>query len=97
LKKKVAVLYGEKCKKMECIVCLKRQEEGTMEVKISEELSREDRQKRTGDNGDEDCEMKECLMRLKAWQTENLMAPRGMDRFAESSGKTKSETTIKRG
>jgi SUMO ligase MMS21 Smc5/6 complex component len=81
---------------MECIVCLKRQEEGTMEVKISEELSREVRQKRTGDNEDKDCEMKECLERLNAWQTENLMAPHGMDRFEEPFGKTKSETTIKR-
>ncbi len=28
-----------------------------------------------------DLEMEECLSKLKVWQTENLMAPRGMDRF----------------
>jgi hypothetical protein len=27
-------------------------------------------------------EMRECLTRLKVWQTENLMAPHGMDRYA---------------
>jgi hypothetical protein len=32
---------------------------------------------------DEDREMEECLAKLKVWQTENLMAPHGMDRFAE--------------
>jgi hypothetical protein len=32
---------------------------------------------------DSDREMNECLARLKVWQTENLMAPHGMDRFAE--------------
>ena len=28
-----------------------------------------------------DLEMAECLSKLKIWQTENLMAPRGMDMF----------------
>ncbi len=28
-------------------------------------------------------QMQECLARLKVWQTENLMAPQGMDRFSE--------------
>ncbi len=28
-------------------------------------------------------EMMACLGRLKEWQTENLMAPHGMDRFRE--------------
>jgi len=60
-----------------------------MKVIISERLSRKVQQKRTRDYEDEDREMKECLVRLKAWQTENLMAPHGLDRFAESSGKTK--------
>jgi len=49
---------------MGCRVCLKRQEEVTMEVMIREKLSREVRQKRNGDDEDEDCEMKECLVRL---------------------------------
>lgn len=30
-----------------------------------------------------DREMMECLTRLKVWQTENLLAPHGMDKFAE--------------
>jgi len=30
---------------------------------------------------DKDREMEECLAKLKVWQTENLMAPHGMDRF----------------
>jgi hypothetical protein len=55
-----------------------------MNVMISERLGRKDQQKRTRDDEDEDREMKECLVRLKAWQTENLMAPHGLDRFAES-------------
>ena len=32
---------------------------------------------------DVDREMMECLTRLKVWQTENLLAPHGMDKFAE--------------
>ena len=32
---------------------------------------------------DVDGEMRECLTRLKVWQTENLLAPHGMDKFAE--------------
>jgi len=32
---------------------------------------------------DVDQEMRECLTRLKVWQTENLMAPHGMNKFAE--------------
>ncbi len=64
-----------------------------MEKMISEKPSQRVRQRRTGD--DEDREMKECLARLKVWQTENLMAPYGMDRFTKSSRKTKSGTIIK--
>lgn len=30
-----------------------------------------------------DREMMECLAGLKVWQTENLLAPHGMDKFAE--------------
>lgn len=33
--------------------------------------------------------MRECLEKLKVWQTENLMAPHGMDRFAEGVGNCK--------
>ncbi len=47
-----------------------------MEEIISEKPSQRVRQKRTED--DEDREMKECLARLKVWQTENLMAPYGI-------------------
>ena len=32
-----------------------------------------------------DLEMEECLAKLKVWETENLMAPRGMDRFVSGS------------
>ena len=32
---------------------------------------------------DLDQEMQECLTRLKVWQTENLMAPHGMNKFAK--------------
>ncbi len=64
-----------------------------MEEIISEKPSQRVRQRRTGD--DEDREMKECLARLKVWQTENLMAPYGMDWFAKSSRETKSGTIIK--
>ncbi len=64
-----------------------------MEEIISEKPSQRVRQKRTGD--DEDREMKECLARLKVWQTENLMVAHGMDRVAKSPGKTKSGTIIK--
>jgi hypothetical protein len=66
-----------------------------MKAMISEKLSRKVRQNETRDLGDVGREMKECLVRLKAWQTENLMAPHGMDRFAEASGKTKIGKTIK--
>ncbi len=34
-----------------------------------------------------DLEMEECLSKLKVWQTENLMAPHGMDRFVSEAGR----------
>lgn len=34
---------------------------------------------------DVDREMRECLTRLKVWQTENLIAPHGMDRYADTN------------
>jgi hypothetical protein len=38
--------------------------------------------KRSEEGYDREREMQECLERRKIWQTENLMAPHGMDRFA---------------
>jgi hypothetical protein len=53
-----------------------------MEQLIREERTKKERQpERT--RQPEDCEMEECLARLKKWQAENLMAPHGMDRFSE--------------
>jgi hypothetical protein len=38
---------------------------------------------------DEDRELSETLERLKVWRTENLMAPHGMDKFAEDIRKAR--------
>jgi hypothetical protein len=35
--------------------------------------------------GDDGREMRECLERLRVWQTEILMTPHGMDTFAEDA------------
>ncbi len=48
-----------------------------------------------------DLEMEECLSKLKVWQTENLMAPRGMEGFVlEAQGRgssvSKSDGTMKK-
>ncbi len=60
-----------------------------MKIMIPERLHRKVHQKSARDDENEEREMRECLVRLKAWQTENLMAPHGMDRFAESSARQK--------
>ncbi len=47
-------------------------------------LEREDRQCVPDADGSLlDRELQEYLMRLKAWQVENLMAPDGMEKFAQ--------------
>jgi hypothetical protein len=52
-----------------------------------EQVIREERVKRDRRSGrtsqPENREMMECLEKLKAWQTENLMAPHGMDKFTK--------------
>jgi hypothetical protein len=52
---------------------------------ISREEGLTDLKVRGTSRRDEDREMEECLAKLKVWQTENLMAPHGMDRFAEKN------------
>ena len=39
---------------------------------------------RLPDDRNLDYEMQECLAKLRVWMTENLMAPHGMDKFADS-------------
>ena len=59
--------------------------EYTMQVITSENerTERKDLKGKVRPENDVDREMRECLTRLKVWQTENLMAPHGMDEFAE--------------
>ncbi len=38
---------------------------------------------------DDERDMRACLYRLRVWQTENLMAPHGMDKFSEDGRKGK--------
>jgi hypothetical protein len=40
---------------------------------------------RSGSGGDDGREVRECLERLRVWQTEILMALHGMDTFAEDA------------
>jgi hypothetical protein len=47
------------------------------------ETQREHLKSKVQPENDVDREMRECLTRLKVWQTENLLAPHGMDKFAE--------------
>jgi hypothetical protein len=54
-----------------------------MQEIIAKEGKLTDLKVRRASRRDEDREMEECLAKLKVWQTENLMAPHGMDRFAE--------------
>ena len=49
----------------------------------NERTERKDLKGKVRPENDVDREMRECLTRLKVWQTENLMAPHGMDKFAE--------------
>jgi hypothetical protein len=54
-----------------------------MQKIIAEEGRLTDLKVREAVERDEDREMEECLAKLRVWQTENLMAPHGMDRFVE--------------
>jgi hypothetical protein len=54
-----------------------------MQKIIAEEGKLTDLKVRGSSGQDVGREMEECLAKLKVWQTENLMAPHGMDRFAE--------------
>jgi hypothetical protein len=54
-----------------------------MQEIISSEGRPTDLKGREASKLDDDREMEECLAKLKVWQTENLMAPHGMDRFVE--------------
>lgn len=47
------------------------------------ETQREHLKSKVRPENDVDREMRECLTRLKVWQTENLLAPHGMDKFVE--------------
>ncbi len=45
--------------------------------------------RRSSPESHEEREMNECLARLNVWQTENLMAPHGMDAFAKRPEKNR--------
>ncbi len=62
-----------------------------MKEVITESRTRVQRTLATGgQEEDNDHEMHECLARLKVWQIENLMAPKGMDRFYRAAVRSSS-------
>jgi hypothetical protein len=65
-----------------------------MQEIISSEGRPTDLKGREASKLDDDREMEECLAKLKVWQTENLMAPHGMDRFVEKKKRTSKMTSL---
>ena len=58
-----------------------------VEARQDSRVSEEQRSNKSNPENEIDLEMEECLSRLKEWQTENLMAPHGMDRFVSEDGR----------